>query len=127
MRCHTYIITILISYFCINPHLTAQELKGHDFAFYADVVMNATHSEHRKIANDHLYDMMLDVLEAKTAYNLDLDSINWIYNLSPPDSSFRMISWQLEIEKGYSQYYNFILLFCLPANILSCRREVMIS
>lgn len=110
MRYFPHIITILISYFCINPILKAQEINGHDFAFYADVAMNANEASHRKIANDQMYDMMLDVLEAKSFHQLDLDTIKWIYHISPPDSSFSLVSWQLEMEAGHSQYSNFIVL-----------------
>lgn len=109
MKIFIYSIGFFILFSAPN-RLKAQLNEGMDnIAFLADATMNAMHAAHREAASRALYEKFKTILEEGDGASLDLDSVVWISQLMPPDSSFKLVSWQLVKEKKASEYFNFII------------------
>ncbi|MDX1684628.1 MAG: hypothetical protein R3275_05280 [Saprospiraceae bacterium] len=81
----------------IHVQANAQSMKFDSVAFYADVMRNAEISEHRLSAAKRFEVNFVKNLESKTAFSRSFDKIqNWVSFIYPPDSSFRVISWQVD-------------------------------
>ena len=72
-----FIITTLPVYAQIN-----------DIEFYADVMINASDSDHRKHANQKFNTLFKQALSQEDSYRDDFKSLPWISSISPEDSSF---------------------------------------
>ena len=81
----------------IHVQANAQSMKFDSVAFYADVMRNAEISEHRLSAAKRFEVNFMKDLESKTSFSRSFDKIqNWVSFIYPPDSSFRVISWQVD-------------------------------
>lgn len=77
-----------------------------EIAFYADVMVNADHDQHRIHAHSRFYDLINNLLVSPATTNISLDSIPWISVLKGPD--FRVITWQLRLSDEEYKYGGFI-------------------
>lgn len=81
----------------------------HDsLSFYADVMRNTNEGEHREHGAFWFKKLFEKQLESENAFSYKFptlqDKVSFLY---PPDSSFRMISWQVDLQEDY-QYHGFI-------------------
>ncbi len=68
-----------------------------------------TPDDHRKsILNDSVRILFRQILPAKEAYLYPFDSLRYTGKLYAPDSSFRIINWNLAFSDGTYGYYGFI-------------------
>ncbi len=68
-----------------------------------------TPDDHRKsILNDSVRILFRQILPTKEAYIYPFDSLKYTGKIYPPDSSFRIINWNLAFSDGTYGYYGFI-------------------
>ena len=75
--------------------------------FYADVLTNASATGNRVLANDIFKKGLVEALSEHNSFSNTFSEIPWLFVKYDPDSTFRLISWQLEREKDDFVYYNF--------------------
>lgn len=89
----------------------ASSQEGEDidlFAYHADVMRNAQVAEHRLHSAAKFESLFKSALEEKDAFENSFQDIrNWASFLYAPDSSFRIITWQIDEKEIYS-YRGFI-------------------
>lgn len=102
-----FIYTLL--FFGFTQLANAQEDNSFEISFYADIAMNASKAEHRVFANEKLIDLLRTSLEKGEGFQMDLDSNIWVSTIVPPDSSFKIISCQVELDGGEWKYDNFLI------------------
>jgi hypothetical protein len=77
-----------------------------ELAFCADVMTNASSPEHRIHADEQFTAKLNTELETIGSFQNRFESIPWIFIQYNQDSSWRFISWQLEMEKDDFEYRN---------------------
>ena len=74
--------------------------------FYADVLTNASAPRNRELANDLFKKGLLEYLVAPNSFTNNFSEIPWLFVRYDPDSTFRLISWQLEGDDDDFAYFN---------------------
>jgi hypothetical protein len=98
------ILFLLITLFCSTAVLAQSPQE--QLSFYADVLLHARESDHREMANKEFKKLLKDALKKDSLFRDSLP-INSIPVLYTPDSSFRIVTWQLYGEKS-SDLFGFI-------------------
>lgn len=83
----------------------SQDVPDHDLYFYADVMVNASSAEHRKLAADQFQTLFLQALEDTSSLREDYDSLLWVSRVIPEDGAFRLFSWQLMESPDTYKYF----------------------
>lgn len=83
-----------------SPNIDSDDMMH----FYGDVMVNAQKSEHRLFAAEKFKSAFLTLLSEENSFEETLDSVIWVTQLYPPDSSFRLISWQVMHHADLFQY-----------------------
>ena len=81
-----------------------------DLAFYADVMTNASDADHRLRAHNTFYSAFSDVLRQDGSQEFAFEELKWITQVTSPDSTFRILSWQVMISENEHKYYGFVQL-----------------
>jgi hypothetical protein len=84
--------------------LPAQEFSA---GFYADVMINADNPNHRVVAHDVFSRSIKTRLEKDDSYWDGLSDLPYIATQYAPDSSFRMITWEIDKADGDFEYYGY--------------------
>lgn len=96
--------------FGITFTLFAQEPSTLDnLKFYADIIANAGNSIHKERANQNfavLFDKWINSEEYNTK---DLENIQWLSVKNPADTSFTLITWQLEMDENVNKYFGYLV------------------
>jgi len=97
-----FIICILFNFSCFSQRITKN-----DFAFlkqkedslkgYANDMVQTINSQNRFTADSLFTKMFVRALKTNNSYYYPFDSLQTISKLYPPDSSFRIFTWQLVI------------------------------
>ncbi|MDX1409216.1 MAG: hypothetical protein R3330_13810 [Saprospiraceae bacterium] len=87
-------------------------------AFYADVMVNASKSEHRLAAHEEFYDRFSRLVREPAGRNHTFESLEWITQVTPADSAFRIISWQLMVSEDQYRYFGFLVPFDPGRNVV---------
>ncbi len=77
-------------------------------ARYNDYFVNADQWEHRKAAHDNFKPLFESTLKKDSSFYYPFDSLKWISKLIPPDSSFRVFSWQLTKSDSINYYFGYL-------------------
>ncbi len=77
-------------------------LSGQGLMFYADAMVNADLPEHRRFAASKFEPMFMQSLQDTYSFDQSLDALKWLVVSYPPDSTFRIVSWQIDL--GASKY-----------------------
>ena len=100
------LILILAYAVFLAPGMQAQ--TEHDaIAFYADVMVHASKPTHRMYASREFYRLFKEYISLPEAREEVLGELPWVTTVIPADSSFRIITWQVEEEQEF-RYYGFI-------------------
>lgn len=96
--------------FSISISITAQKINPlEDIKFYADVVANAGNPAHKERAQK-AFAPLLDEWIKSDEFNLaDLSSVQWLSVKQPADSSFTVITWQLQVNDNDNRYYGYLI------------------
>jgi len=89
----------------ISTFSTAQE---NPLDFYGDVMVNAVEGKHRTYAADLFYKELQKELAKEDSFYDPLANIEWISKLYAADSSFRVISYQVNVNDASYDSYGFI-------------------
>lgn len=100
------VLSLLLTAFSSAP--MAQTSVESDLAFYGDAMTNASVPEHRERAGKMFYELFPEYLSANRHSMMLPESLPWVLQVVPTDSSFRVISWQIDGAQG-PQYYGFIV------------------
>lgn len=73
-------------------------------AFYSDVLMNASKTEHRQRAFDQVNQVVDDVLAEDQSLEDDFQDVPWLSVVSDSQSTFRIVTWQLSIDDSVFRY-----------------------
>ena len=79
-----------------------------ELARYNDYFVNADKPVHRIYSHNKFKDLFEKELRKDSSYYYPFDSLKWISKLIAPDSSFRVFSWQLDINYNKKEYYGYI-------------------
>jgi len=94
-----------------NALLSAQEDFTQlelDLAFHADGFMNHVKPENRIRAYNNFAETLERTLSMKGSYKYPFDSLVWLSILQPEDKSFKLCTWQVEMNENEFQYHGFI-------------------
>lgn len=83
-------------------------LSSQDLIFYADAMINADLPSTRTTAQDLFIPLLEQKLNKKGSYNESLDVVEWLLVEYAPDSTFRIISWQLDKGEGNFEYHGYL-------------------
>lgn len=72
-----------------------------DLLFYADIMINASDANHRARAGEKFYPMFLSALEKEGSFHTDFNDVKWITQINAQDTSFRIFSWQIDLDKKF--------------------------
>lgn len=102
-------ISILSFFIFIGSLIYAQEESKllDDVSFYADVVANVSEPKHKERANNFLVDSFEKLIAINSAANLS--AIKGISQVSPPDSSFIIYTWQVQLSEEEYTYHGYIV------------------
>jgi len=103
MNCIRLIIVLVL----VNwMSLSAQELDSleKDLSYYADALTNLSSGEHREMSAEIFGKRLIDALSIEGSFEHPFGSLEWCQIISPPDSTFRMITWQLELSDNSYRY-----------------------
>ncbi len=75
--------------------------------FYGDAMMNSYQQKNRQFAFDNFYPLLKETLNS--SYEKSLDTITGINIIAPEDNSFKLYSWQLELNENDIKYYAFLI------------------
>jgi len=104
-------LTIFFILFLIQKDAYSQvefTIAEKDLAKYCDFFINAEKSEHRIFAHSKFKHDFLDLLKYENSFSYPFDSLMGVSILVSPDSSLRVISWQLMITDNRFEYYGYI-------------------
>ncbi len=100
-------ITIHSLLVIIGLTLNAQENSTliEDISFYADVVANVSEPAHKVRANE----LLVESFEKLINKHDQLGEIKGISQITPPDSSFVIYSWQVQLSEEEYKYHGYIV------------------
>lgn len=76
--------------------------------FYGDVMLNATKVENKAFAADQFKDLLHKRLSKSNSFSDNLRDVQWISKLYPIDSTFRILSYQVEVAENEFMAYGYI-------------------
>lgn len=79
-----------------------------DIGYYSDIVANTSLHTSKIRANKKLISAVEEFLAAEGSFGYTFDTDVWISIKAPQDTSFKIVTWQLEKENGVSQYFGYI-------------------
>jgi hypothetical protein len=88
--------------------LAAQPELPADLSFYGDVMVHASQPDNRKRASVEFHKLFGQYLQTAESKSNPLTSLPWITVIAPADSTFRIITWQVEEDVQKYSYYGFI-------------------
>ncbi len=97
------LIFISSAVFCQNDDLR-DNLK-----FYADVMVNSAEASSRNRAVIEFNSIFKTYIQHNNLFESDLGFIKWISVLEPDDKTFKLLSWQVELENFDFQYNGYII------------------
>ena len=97
-----FIICILFNFFCFSQRITKSDYaflkqKEDSLKGYANDMVQTINSQNRFTADSLFTKMFVRALKTTNSYYYPFDSLQTISKLYPPDSSFRIFTWQLVI------------------------------
>jgi len=98
------LITLLLSVF-ISFGAVAQE---NALDFYGDVMINAIEPDHKAYAASQFHKLLEKRLAKKNSFTDKLRDIEWISKIYPMDSTFRVLSYQVEIDDHQFQSFGYL-------------------
>lgn len=89
-------ILFILCLFCIkNIDAQTKHQLNTDISYYADIVTNAARTEHRLRANELLIQSVDSFLNIEESYDVKVNGLKTLYGV---DSSFRIMTWQVNID-----------------------------
>lgn len=79
-----------------------------DLSFYCDAMVNLDNQEHRKSAGSTFLELIDKDLNQPQSFGKPYTELKWISIQYPQDSSFRTITWQIDLGDGAYEYYGYI-------------------
>lgn len=86
----------------------ALPVHSQSMLFFADVMINADLPENRRLAAARFEAMFTDSLEKSISFETSLEPFKWLVVVYPADSSFRTVSWQIDMGNGKFAYRGLI-------------------
>jgi hypothetical protein len=102
---------LIIGIFCsLSVLVSAQNLTSFEaeLSYHADVMANASKSQHRIAAGKKFGELMTKALEAQNSFDFPFDSLPWVSRLYAEDKSFRIITWETSATTGNTYYNGYI-------------------
>ncbi len=101
-----YIFSFLL---CLNLHAQNdfKQLEL-DLAYHADGFMNHVKPENRIRAHENFTKALQATLALEGSYDYPFDSLVWLSKLQPKDASFKIVTWQVELQENEFHYHGFI-------------------
>lgn len=92
-----------------KKHFSAEELAHFDgqedtLALLAYVIVNDSLPEHRYSACHKLIPMLVSALKTPNSFRFPFERLKSVSIMYPPDSSFRVFTWQLYVDKDEYRY-----------------------
>ncbi len=96
------------------PNSFSQKLslaeKEQELSFLFDRIRHEKQDQRIKILNDSVLNIFQTILHEPQSFTWPFDSLRYVGLLYPPDSSFRLINWNLALSNGNYRYFGFVLL-----------------
>lgn len=87
---------------------TCLSLNGQDLAFYCDVMIRADEPAHRNFAHQKFDSLFAVTLQKQGSYDNKFESLKWISVVYPSDSTFRIMTWQIDLGQGSYTYHGYL-------------------
>ena len=97
--------TLLVTW-CLNAQNVTISLT--DISFYADVMVHASKPVHRMRAATEFLRLFKDYLNTPESSANTFKDLPWLTVVTPQDSTFRIITWQVEEDLQTFRYYGYI-------------------
>ena len=82
-------------------------IQAQDMSFWADAMINSSNPEHRLLASDKFKESFDVSIKKENSFNNSFEELSWISVQYPADTSFRIISWQIEGSDSEYLYYGY--------------------
>jgi len=82
-----------------------------DLAYYADALTNMSIPAHREKSSTIFRHKLIETLSFAGSFDFPLHSIEWCQILTPSDSTFRLITWELKVSDNEFKYFGLIQKF----------------
>jgi hypothetical protein len=76
--------------------------------FYGDVMINAVEPKHKSYAAQQFNKLLTERLSKPNSFKDGMKDIEWVSKLYPSDSTFRIISYQIEAERNSFKAFGYI-------------------
>ncbi len=87
---------------------TQSSAQENPLNFYGDVMINATVSEHRSFAATQYHSLLKKRLNKANSFNDEFIDIAWMSKLYPADSSFRIMTYQVQTDLNQFESFGLI-------------------
>ncbi len=103
--------SVLFAAFLSAIHIGAQDSLSLDqkLHFFGDVMINAAEGPNRVYAGEVFVQAMRALVSSDDAFEADYKDIPWISVLEDPDTTFKLITFQLKIDDDNYKYYGFMV------------------
>jgi hypothetical protein len=101
----TLIVIILLPAMKAEAQDVSADLR--DLSFYADAMIHASVPAHRMRAAGEFYRLFKSYLGTPAGASDAMKDLPWLTVVAPPDSLFRVITWQVQETENF-RYYGFI-------------------
>ncbi|RLD21931.1 MAG: hypothetical protein DRI69_02725 [Bacteroidetes bacterium] len=104
------LIFALLNSLLFVTSLQAQSLDSleAELAYYSDAMTNMSTSAHRARSAEMLHHKILEALSIEGSFTHQFKSLEWCKIISPRDTTFKLITWQLEMDDNTYRYYGVI-------------------
>ncbi len=91
----------------VTLSISAQDSSRAELSFYADALVNSSRPENRIRAAGEFYSRFKTYISTPESISNSFQDLPWLSVVTPADSTFRVITWQVE-ENDAFRYYGFI-------------------
>lgn len=101
---------ILVFSLVYMTSVSAQKLDSLelDLSYSSDAMTNMSTPAHRVRAAETFRYKMIEALSIEGSFEYPFKSLEWCKIISPPDQTFRLITWQLEMDDSRYRYYGVV-------------------
>ena len=102
------LILVFSLFYVTSIHAQKLDSLELDLSFYADAMTNMSTTANRVRSAEIFHHKMLGALSVTGSFAHPFKSLEWCQVISPADQTFRLITWQLEMDDNQYRYYGVV-------------------
>lgn len=103
-----YVLGLILLFNCLVYRVDAQKSNIEDLYFYADVMVHADAETHRLKALEEFKRLFEIQLNKANSFSIPLEKTPYISTIIPPDSSFKLFTFQMNESSGKTIDFGYI-------------------